>query len=200
MYYSVHGSIVCYHFGLARCFKSPDICETNTYITYKHTWPEFIFYRLLDFSFAPSARCLRLNKSFIVTFRAKWRQKTPDFKKRCNIVRSVWRHQKGMLTKLCSDMDWVFIWRHARFEVHSLSGAGDNAENLKGGGASAAPQYRTCTLHRSQPENTMASAQPWWQANHQIWTLCHQRLGQKPWKNKCRCKHSARVLHAQCAP
>ena len=36
---TIHVAIVWYYFGLARCFKSPDICENHTYIqTYIHTY------------------------------------------------------------------------------------------------------------------------------------------------------------------
>ena len=34
---TIHVAIVWYHFELARCFNSPDICETHAYIqTYIH--------------------------------------------------------------------------------------------------------------------------------------------------------------------
>ena len=36
---TIHVAIVWYHFGLGRCFKSPDICENRTYKhIYMHTY------------------------------------------------------------------------------------------------------------------------------------------------------------------
>ena len=55
---TIHGTTTWHHFGFAKCSRSWDILEKNTY---KQTRPEPVFHRLLDSGFAPSALSFRLN-------------------------------------------------------------------------------------------------------------------------------------------
>ena len=63
---AIYRAIVTYHFELARCFESLDICEKHTYIhTYIDTYmtrARFPFHS----GFAPSTLSLRLNKWIFV--------------------------------------------------------------------------------------------------------------------------------------